>query len=172
MIGSKQLAPSELLASCIARIESVDHAVNAMVARDFARAHAAALKADDAIARGAPLGPLHGLPIGIKDLEEIEGLVTTHGSPIFRKAGKTPRLFINADIDADSAQTGRRGQTPDDGTDDGDVGFSKCHSYSPPGSMVFGFGLSGKLVSVTRRWTDGVDFGSDRLSTEENANGH
>ena len=44
MIGSKQLAPSELLASCIARIESVDHAVNAMVARDFARAHAAALK--------------------------------------------------------------------------------------------------------------------------------
>ena len=40
LIGSKRLAPTELLESCIARIEQVDHAVNAMVARDFdARAH-------------------------------------------------------------------------------------------------------------------------------------
>ena len=84
MIGTKQLAPSELLASCIARIEAVDHAVNAMVARDFARARVAARAADDAVARGDALGALHGLPIGIKDLEETEGLVTTHGSPIFR----------------------------------------------------------------------------------------
>ena len=84
MIGCKQLAPSELLASCIARIEAVDHAVNAMVARDFDRARVAAFRADEAVARGDELGPLHGLPIGIKDLEETEGLVTTHGSPIFR----------------------------------------------------------------------------------------
>jgi Asp-tRNA(Asn)/Glu-tRNA(Gln) amidotransferase A subunit family amidase len=84
LIGTKQLAPSELLASCIARIESVDHAVNAMVARDFDRARATARQADDAVVRGDTLGPLHGLPIGIKDLEETGGLVTTHGSPIFR----------------------------------------------------------------------------------------
>lgn len=84
MIGTKQLAPSELLESCIVRIESVDHAVNAMVARDFDRARGAARRADDAVVRGGNLGPLHGLPIGIKDLEETEGLVTTHGSPIFR----------------------------------------------------------------------------------------
>ena len=37
LIGRKALAPSELLESCIARIEAVDHAVNAMVARDFER---------------------------------------------------------------------------------------------------------------------------------------
>jgi len=84
LIGTKQLAPSELLASCIGRIESVDHAVNAMVARDFDRARATARQADDAVMRGDVLGPLHGLPIGIKDLEETGGLVTTHGSPIFR----------------------------------------------------------------------------------------
>ena len=35
LIGQKKLAPTELLASCIARIEAVDHAVNAMVARDL-----------------------------------------------------------------------------------------------------------------------------------------
>ena len=84
LIGRKQLAPSELLASCIARIEAVDHAVNAMVARDFVRARATAKAADGAVARGDELPPLHGLPIGIKDLQETEGLRTTFGSPVFR----------------------------------------------------------------------------------------
>jgi amidase len=84
MIGQKKLAPSELLESCIARIEAVDHAVNAMVARDFERARGAAEAADTAVARGDDLPPLHGLPIGIKDLQETAGLRTTFGSPIFR----------------------------------------------------------------------------------------
>ncbi len=84
LIGTKKLAPTELLASCIARIEAVDHAVNAMVARDFDRARVAAKAADAAVARGDALPPLHGLPIGIKDLQETEGLRTTHGSVIFR----------------------------------------------------------------------------------------
>ncbi len=84
LIGVKRLAPSELLESCIARIEAVDHAVNAMPARDFDRARKTARQADDDVARGAALGALHGLPIGIKDLEETAGLVTTHGSVIFK----------------------------------------------------------------------------------------
>jgi Asp-tRNA(Asn)/Glu-tRNA(Gln) amidotransferase A subunit family amidase len=84
LIGQKKLAPSELLASCIARIESVDHAVNAMVARDFERARIAAKAADAAVARGDELPPLHGLPLGVKDLEDTAGLRTTFGSPIFR----------------------------------------------------------------------------------------
>ena len=84
LIGTKQLSASELLESCIARIESVDHAVNAMVARDFDRARTAAKAADAAVARGDTLPPLHGLPIGIKDLEPTEGLRTTFGSPLFR----------------------------------------------------------------------------------------
>ena len=84
LIGSKRLSPVELMESCIARIEAVDHAVNAVVARDFDRARAAAKQAEAAVARGDDLPPLHGLPIGIKDLEDTEGLVTTQGSPIFR----------------------------------------------------------------------------------------
>ena len=83
LIGLKQLSPSELLDSCITRIELVDHAVNAMVARDFDRARATAKEADAAVARGDNLPALHGLPIGIKDLEPTAGLRTTFGSPLF-----------------------------------------------------------------------------------------
>jgi Asp-tRNA(Asn)/Glu-tRNA(Gln) amidotransferase A subunit family amidase len=84
MIGAKRLSARELLESCIARIEAVDHAVNAVVARDFERARIAAAAADEATARGEALPPLHGLPVGVKDLDDVGGLRTTYGSPIFR----------------------------------------------------------------------------------------
>ena len=84
LIGTKRLAPTELLESCIARIEAVDHAVNAMVARDFDRARVAARASDAAVARGDALPALHGLPIGIKDLLMTGGLRTTFGSTLFR----------------------------------------------------------------------------------------
>ena len=84
LIGQRRLLPSVLLESCIQRIEAVDHAVNAMVARDYAGARAAAAAADWAVARGEALGLLHGLPLGVKDLDDAAGLPTTQGSPIFR----------------------------------------------------------------------------------------
>ena len=84
LIGAKALSPSELLASCIERIEAVDPAVNAMVARDFERAKATARDADQAVARGDPLPALHGLPIGIKDLIAAAGMPSTSGSVLFR----------------------------------------------------------------------------------------
>jgi amidase len=84
LIGRKALSPRELVESCIARIEAVDHAVNAMVARDFDRARAAAAQAEAAVLAGDALPALHGLPVGIKDLEDVAGLVSTQGSPIYR----------------------------------------------------------------------------------------
>ncbi len=84
LIGRRALSPVELLASCIGRIEATDHAINAMVARDFERARAAAKTAEAAVMRGERLGALHGLPVGIKDLTETAGLRTTFGSPIYR----------------------------------------------------------------------------------------
>jgi amidase len=84
LIGARKLSASELLESCVARIESVDPAVNAMVARDFERARRTAKEADAATMRGDALGPLHGLPVGVKDLENTEGLRTTFGSVLFR----------------------------------------------------------------------------------------
>ncbi|MEO1190663.1 MAG: amidase family protein [Pseudomonadota bacterium] len=82
MIGAKQISPRELLADCQARIAEVNPTLNAVVAED-GRAAAAAEAAEAAVLRGEDLGLLHGLPIGIKDLSETEGLTTTFGSPLY-----------------------------------------------------------------------------------------
>ena len=65
MIGARLISPVELLASCRARIERVNGAVNAFVATCWERAEAEARAAEQAVIAGEPLGALHGLPIGI-----------------------------------------------------------------------------------------------------------
>ncbi len=84
LIGAKQLSPVELLESCIARIEAVNPAVNAMVTLAYERARVEAKSAEDAVMRGDPLPPLHGLPVGIKDLTDTEGIRTTYGSMAYK----------------------------------------------------------------------------------------
>jgi Asp-tRNA(Asn)/Glu-tRNA(Gln) amidotransferase A subunit family amidase len=83
MIGRKEVSPVELTEACIGRIEAVDSHVNAMVTRSFGRARAEAEKAEAAVMAGEPLGLLHGLPIGIKDLSDTAGIRTTYGSELF-----------------------------------------------------------------------------------------
>lgn len=83
LIGRRDLSPVELLESCIARIEAVNPRLNAVVSTDFERARKAAREAADAVVRGGALGPLHGLPLGIKDLNDTADLRTTYGSPLF-----------------------------------------------------------------------------------------
>ena len=79
-IRRRELSPLELMDLCLARIEQVDPLINAFVAlrADEARAEAQAM--GDALARGEDPGPLAGLPLGVKDLEDAAGLPTTHGS--------------------------------------------------------------------------------------------
>ena len=84
LIGRRALSCTELAQACIARVEAVDKAVNALVARDFDRVLEAARVADGAVASGRPLGALHGLPVAIKDMNDVSGLPTTYGSEIFR----------------------------------------------------------------------------------------
>ena len=84
LIGNRQLSPVELLEACIARIEAVNPFVNAVTATCFERARTEARAAEQAVMRGGPLGLLHGLPLGVKDLEPTAGLLSTSGSPPFR----------------------------------------------------------------------------------------
>lgn len=84
LIGTKKLSPVELLDSCLKRIAQVNPGLNAVVAMDEARAKRDAKTAEQAVMAGGALGPLHGLPVGVKDLEETEGLRTTYGSLIHK----------------------------------------------------------------------------------------
>ena len=83
LIGSHHLSPRELLASCTARIEATNGTLNAFPTLDLEGAGAEAARQEAAVMRGEPLGPLHGLPIGIKDLQDVGGMRTTYGSPLF-----------------------------------------------------------------------------------------
>jgi amidase len=78
-IRDREISSRELLDDLIARAARVNPGLNAIVAWDTDRARAAALAADDATARGESAGPLHGLPMTVKDTFETEGLVTTSG---------------------------------------------------------------------------------------------
>lgn len=83
LLAAKSVSPVELLQACLSRIGAVNHAVNAVVTLDAERALAAARAAEAAILRGDELGPLHGLPVLIKDTQDTAGLRTTYGSPLF-----------------------------------------------------------------------------------------
>ena len=83
-IRGRELSAVEVMEAHLARIDAVNPQLNAIVTLDAERALKAAADADRAPAAGVALGPLHGLPIAIKDLEETAGMRTTHGSPIFR----------------------------------------------------------------------------------------
>lgn len=84
LIGTREISPVELLEACIARIEALNPAVNAISARGYTRARREAAEAERAVLAREPLGPLHGLPVGVKDLEATEGLLTTYGSALHK----------------------------------------------------------------------------------------
>ena len=83
-IRDKQVSSLELTDYFIDRIERLDGALNAVVVRDFERAREAAREADASLARGDVAGPLHGVPMTIKESYNIAGLPTTWGIPLFK----------------------------------------------------------------------------------------
>jgi Asp-tRNA(Asn)/Glu-tRNA(Gln) amidotransferase A subunit family amidase len=78
-IRDRQLSPVEVVEAHIARIEAVNPSLNAVVTPTFDEARRAAQHAADAITRGAPLGPLHGVPFTAKDSLDVAGVRSTTG---------------------------------------------------------------------------------------------
>lgn len=84
LIRLKKLSAREVLAAHLRQIERLNPQVNAIVTLVPDIAAESARRADESQARGAALGPLHGLPVAHKDLVETQGIRTTFGSPLFK----------------------------------------------------------------------------------------
>ncbi|MBO0713409.1 MAG: hypothetical protein J2P59_01545, partial [Acidimicrobiales bacterium] len=76
-----ELSSRELLDTYLDRLDRHNKAINAIVTLDAERARQRAREADEARAHGESWGPLHGLPVTVKDVFETDGLRTTAGSP-------------------------------------------------------------------------------------------
>ncbi|NUS51612.1 MAG: amidase [Nocardioidaceae bacterium] len=81
-VAGKEISARELLDLHLDRIADTNPAVNAVVSLDEERAWERAAEADEQLARGEPVGALHGLPHAFKDTHEVAGWRTTFGSPL------------------------------------------------------------------------------------------
>ena len=83
-IRSGEISAVETMEAHLAQIEKVNPQVNAIVTLVPELALEQARKADEKMAQGGEVGPLHGLPVAHKDLVPTKGIRTTFGSPIFK----------------------------------------------------------------------------------------
>src|ERR1041385_554597 len=81
LLARRELSAVEVVTAFLERIEAVNPVVNAIVTLVPERALAEAAEADRS---RAPRGPLHGLPVAVKDLVDTAGIRTTYGSPLYR----------------------------------------------------------------------------------------
>jgi aspartyl-tRNA(Asn)/glutamyl-tRNA(Gln) amidotransferase subunit A len=77
LIAKKELSPVELTRACLDRIHQLDPRLHAFIHVTEERALAEARAAEAAIMAGGPKGPLHGIPIGLKDIVDTKGIPTT-----------------------------------------------------------------------------------------------
>jgi aspartyl-tRNA(Asn)/glutamyl-tRNA(Gln) amidotransferase subunit A len=87
-IERREISSAELTDAYLARIERLNPSINAYVTVTAGRARSDAAAADAAIARGEYRGPLHGIPIGLKDLYDTAGIETAGGSSVLK--GRVP----------------------------------------------------------------------------------
>ena len=83
-VRDREISCVELLEHFVKRVEALDGAINAIPVRDVERARARAKEADAALARREVWGPLHGLPMTVKESYDIAGLPTTWGFPAWK----------------------------------------------------------------------------------------
>jgi len=88
-IKARRVSPVEIAATCLERIARLDSKLHAFVEVYEKEARLAAEAADKAIRSGHAVGPLHGIPIALKDLVELDGRVTTGGSAVWRDRRST-----------------------------------------------------------------------------------
>jgi len=165
MVRVGEVSAREVVAAHLDQIEAVNPGINAIVslrARDAVLADAD--KADtDMAAAHVPIGPLHGLPVAVKDLEDVAGLPTRAGSLITSDRPAKADGFIAARLRAAGAIIVGKTNTPEYGT--GSHTFNKVYGLtrnpwnldrSAGGSSG---GAAAALASRMLPIADGSDFG-------------
>jgi amidase len=100
-IRAGRITAAALLDVYIRRSEALNESVNAIVVKDFERARARAAEADVALAKGEVWGPLHGVPMTVKENNDVQGLPTTKGDPA-RAASTEPASASGGHVAAQS----------------------------------------------------------------------
>jgi len=83
LLRQKKISPVELTSACLARIDELNPTLNAFITVTHESALAEARAAEAEIHKGDWRGPLHGIPLGLKDLIDTAGIKTTCGSALF-----------------------------------------------------------------------------------------
>jgi amidase len=107
-IQDRRISSLELLELYVERFERLNPVINAIVATDFENARGRARKADEALSKGENWGPLHGLPMTIKDSYEVIGMPCTSGAPEFKNhmPGRNAHV-VQAILDAGAVVFGK-----------------------------------------------------------------
>src|SRR5580700_1375793 len=84
LIRERAVSPVEVLDAHLAAIAEINPKLNAIVTLAAEQAQDAARRAENAVAKGEPLGALHGLPVAIKDITPTAGIRTTFASPLYK----------------------------------------------------------------------------------------
>ncbi len=84
LIAARKLSPVELTKACLDRVHALDNTLHAFVLPTEERAMAEARAAEADIMRDGPRGPMHGIPIGLKDIVDTKGIATTCQSKILQ----------------------------------------------------------------------------------------
>src|SRR5262245_64590031 len=80
LVRSRLVSPREIVQAVLGRIERINPTINAFARLDAEGALSAARAAEAAVMRGDAVGPLHGVPVTIKDIQAVEGSPTRRGS--------------------------------------------------------------------------------------------
>lgn len=86
-VRTRGVSCRELVALALGRIDALDSSIGAVVGLRAEEAQAEATRLDDRIAAGEDPGPLAGVPFLVKDIEDLRGMPTTHGSLLFAETG-------------------------------------------------------------------------------------
>ena len=100
LMAAKEVSPVEATEAYLDRIEALDAKYRAYVTVTADVALAAAKQAEQEIAQGNYRGPMHGVPVAVKDQMYTQGIVTTGGSPVFKDFVPTLDATVIANLKA------------------------------------------------------------------------